>query len=284
MSKSLKTILGLLVTLLALYAAVTLSLGGWGQKQLPNFLTIPKKPFLFGHQGVNDKFPGNTIGSFATAAEHGYPGLEMDIQYSADGRFFVFHNYTLDESLGLPDTPSVMNIRQITNIPLAISDSGDIQFIPSLDSVITRWGREKILFLDMKGYGHSSFRSKARDIINYIHTNDLHDKVLVASVSLKFLFYLKWLEPTITTIYQGPETAIPWFIGLVPSDLRPDLYCNYYTFLDQSAVAEIIGDGLLPHYIAHHVDSTNLQQTLDWSVPFIVTYHCPLADSVLIAQ
>ena len=58
----------------------------------------PPFPLVLGHRGFAARFPENTLLSFRKALEAGADGIECDIQKTADGRFVVIHDPTVDRT------------------------------------------------------------------------------------------------------------------------------------------------------------------------------------------
>ena len=53
---------------------------------------------LFGHRGYSGKYPENTLLAFQKAIEAGADGIELDVQFSKDGKLVVIHDETLDRT------------------------------------------------------------------------------------------------------------------------------------------------------------------------------------------
>jgi glycerophosphoryl diester phosphodiesterase len=58
-----------------------------------------KKIINIAHRGFTRNFPDNTLESFRAALELGVDGVEFDVQETADGAFFIFHD---DDIAGKP--------------------------------------------------------------------------------------------------------------------------------------------------------------------------------------
>lgn len=63
-------------------------------------LTTPLECLVIGHRGVAASCPENTLLSFGAARDAGAGMIEFDVQQSADGELFVFHDHTLDRLCG----------------------------------------------------------------------------------------------------------------------------------------------------------------------------------------
>jgi len=52
----------------------------------------------FAHRGLSNRAPENTMEAFDAAAAAGMDGIELDVQFSRDGRLVVIHDETLDRT------------------------------------------------------------------------------------------------------------------------------------------------------------------------------------------
>ncbi len=57
-----------------------------------------KLPEISGHRGANDIAPENTMASADSCIRYGIDVMECDVTISADGVFYVLHDYTLDRT------------------------------------------------------------------------------------------------------------------------------------------------------------------------------------------
>jgi len=55
-----------------------------------------KKVLNIAHRGYTRRHPENTLEAFQDALELDVDGIEFDVQETADGRFFIFHNDDID--------------------------------------------------------------------------------------------------------------------------------------------------------------------------------------------
>ncbi|MGD0354099.1 MAG: glycerophosphodiester phosphodiesterase [Dehalococcoidia bacterium] len=100
-----------------------------------------RKPVInIAHRGYSRDFPENTLEAFKAALGLGVDGIEFDVQETADGEFFIFHN---DDIEG----------RKISNMQAA--DIRQIRIrgkymIPSLEETLALCGAEMILIVELK--------------------------------------------------------------------------------------------------------------------------------------
>lgn len=120
------------------------------------FLIAPRrksraKPFCraYAHRGLGwgeGKYPENSLPGFAAAAAAGF-GIELDLQLSADGEVFVFHDYTLTRMCGVDGKLSEKTAAELKELRLAGSD----ETIPTFAEVLAVVGGRVPLLIELKG-------------------------------------------------------------------------------------------------------------------------------------
>ncbi|TCP58860.1 glycerophosphoryl diester phosphodiesterase [Tumebacillus sp. BK434] len=145
------TLPALLVTvLLTLFtaeaSAVSLAIPDAGQ------LVVPAQLPLIAHRGAAMLAPENTIPAFDAAVALQAESLELDVQMSRDGVLVVLHDSTVDRT-----TNGKGAVKELTFAELRALDAGvkfDQTFrgtkVPTLDEVLTRYGRSTGLLLELK--------------------------------------------------------------------------------------------------------------------------------------
>jgi len=69
------------------------------------------------HKGVCSENPENTMPSYLAAIEQGYAAIELDVRITADGKFVLLHDPTINRTARMPDgepIPHPIAIREIT--------------------------------------------------------------------------------------------------------------------------------------------------------------------------
>lgn len=113
---------------------------------------LGKERLIFGHRGVPDETPENTIASFQRAVELGLDGVELDVQLCSSGELVVIH----DEEVGKL-TDGTGAIKDITFDYLRGLDAGfrfSNEFkgekIPTLEEVLGVLGEKMIVNIELK--------------------------------------------------------------------------------------------------------------------------------------
>lgn len=73
---------------------------------------------LQAHRGVAAEYPENTLSAFRAAVEQGYHLIELDPKYTADGRFVMLHDRTLNRRARRPDGSKLEEEIRICDITL----------------------------------------------------------------------------------------------------------------------------------------------------------------------
>ena len=60
--------------------------------------TVTDRPLVFAHRGAKRVAPENTLPAFEAAIRLGADGVELDVQYSSDGKLVIFHDLNLEKT------------------------------------------------------------------------------------------------------------------------------------------------------------------------------------------
>lgn len=263
---------------LVLYLGLAIVGGGWGDKAaLPPAIINAARPLLFAHRGVTALYPGNSLGAINEAARLGFPGLELDLQFSADSQFFVYHDPIFIGTDGDSVTAGTLTADELRSHRLSFEGTPSDQAVPLLSDVVRIHGDRFLYYLDMKRHGHDDIFRLAHDIASFIKKFRLYDRVLVASAQVWFITYLEYTDPQIMTVLEGISTDYPWLLSLIPRDFKPDFIASRQATINDDFVQWLIETGMIKRYIVYHSDEGTFQPTLDLGVEmFIVDYDSQL--------
>ena len=82
-----------------------------------------KRPLIFAHRGACKVAPENTLPAFQAALDLGADGIELDVQFSSDGKLVVLHNPTLETTTNGSGRVTALHLRRAAaaSMPAAIS-------------------------------------------------------------------------------------------------------------------------------------------------------------------
>jgi len=115
---------------------------------LANNWTSAQSPLIIAHRGASADLPDNTLAAFALAADQGADGIELDVQFSADGQLVIFHDFTLERLTGIKKKVSDLTVAEFKDI-----DLGEGQTVPTLDELFEMMGPRILYNIELKDFG-----------------------------------------------------------------------------------------------------------------------------------
>jgi len=211
-----------------------------------------RKIINIAHRGFHKQFPENTLEAFDAALKLGVDGIEFDIQETADGEFFVFH----DDYLG------GRKISDMTSEEMCKIQIGGRYFIPSLEEALDVCGREIILLLELKqvrSLGH---------IVDLLRTNvDLRMTVII-SFDRSLIETLKFTAPDImSAVIDGSSELLDEVAG---EECRPTLVSMRCNQLDADRIDTIHGKGGMV-FVWDCLDADSVCRALDFAIDGIIS-------------
>jgi glycerophosphoryl diester phosphodiesterase len=156
------------------------------------------RPLIFAHRGACRVAPENTLPAFQAALDLGADGVELDVQYSSDGKLVVIHNPTLDET-----TDGTGRVTAHSFEELRVLDAGarfDPRFagtrIPSLDEVLALLRSKLLVNIELKALDPATF-GLGVDVVAAVRAHDMTDQVVLSSFNPLALRKAKQAGPEI---------------------------------------------------------------------------------------
>lgn len=104
-----------------------------------------RRPLVLGHRGYRARYPENTLLAFSKALEHGADGIECDLQKSADGRYVVIHDPTVERTSGGTGEVARMRFDELRRL-----DFGGGERILDLEGLLAALPPDRYLDLELK--------------------------------------------------------------------------------------------------------------------------------------
>lgn len=147
------------------------------QMRANNSWISAEKPLVIAHRGASAELPDNSLAACAMAAEQGADGIEIDVQFSADGQLVIYHDFTLEHFNG-----SKQKISDLTLAELKELDLGDEQTIPTLDELFEMMGSRYLYNIELKDF---SWRDKGLEtaVADRVESFGLENLLLISSFS-----------------------------------------------------------------------------------------------------
>lgn len=153
---------------------------------------------IYAHRGASGKYFENTMKAFYGAIEEGADGIELDVQLSKDGVFFVIHDSDLYRLSGIRKTISQMEASEIQQIRIGKRFIRGIKgsSIPTLSSVISFAAIESIgLNIELK----ETISENPDSLSKLLEQIAVLDQVHISSFDYTLIEKVKQLDPSIET-------------------------------------------------------------------------------------
>lgn len=110
---------------------------------------------VIAHRGDSAHAPENTLRAFRRAIERGADRIELDVQRSADGVPFVFHDIDLARLTGHGEIACSLRSAELQSLQVLTDRfaSGEDTGIPTLDTVLEEIGPACPLYVEIKADG-----------------------------------------------------------------------------------------------------------------------------------
>ena len=139
------------------------------------------RPLIFAHRGANHVCPENTLPAFAAAVDLGADGVELDVQFSSDGRLVIIHDYSLDKT-----TSGKGRVVSLPYADLQQLDAGSwfapefaATCIPTLDQVLDLLKGKLLINIELKSLDMAS--TLGRDVVRCVREHDMAEQVVLSS-------------------------------------------------------------------------------------------------------
>ena len=184
---------------------------------------------VFGHRGVPELYPENTIESFNEAIRLKYSGLELDVVATKDNILIVHHDLQIS---GNQDTMiDRLSYKEINRIQPSI---------PKLEDVLSVLGHQTNINIEIKYQGLKSLWI-AEEVIRLLKAFNLIDNIIISSFSAQVIRKSKILDDRFMTAWiWGPQNL--YFFSHRKSVLnyfRPNAIHIKYQCISSSIIKKI---------------------------------------------
>ncbi|WJY28422.1 glycerophosphodiester phosphodiesterase [Sporosarcina trichiuri] len=163
-------------------------------------MELGNRPRVYAHRGASGAYFENTMEAFRGAAEEGADGIELDVQLSKDGVFFVIHDPDLVRLAGIRCRISDMEAADIDQVQIGRRFTRKFRgfHIPRLSKVITFALMEPIgLNVEMK----ETISENPDCLQALLNQLAVLDDVHLSSFDYSLIVKAKELEPSMETAF-----------------------------------------------------------------------------------
>ena len=112
-----------------------------------------KNTKMIAHRGLSGIAIENTVEAFTLAGEHSYYGIETDVRITADGKFIICHDETLERIAGKDIVVEETTLSELLKVPLSMSDRPGTAYLCELGTYVEickQYNKHAILELKSK--------------------------------------------------------------------------------------------------------------------------------------
>lgn len=236
------------------------------------------RPLIFGHRGASKVAPENTLPAFEAALRLAADGVELDVQYSADGKLVIFHNTTLDKTTDGAGRVTAHTLEELRGL-----DAGSWfgpQFagtrIPTLDEVLDLLKGKLLVNIELKTFDMAS-RGLGADVVRVVRDHGMADEVVLSSFNPFALRAAKQAGPEIETgLLLAPDLPGWTRWGLIRRHSRADGFHPELAMVDAAYMAAARRLGM-PVRVWTVNEAADIQRMIALGVDAIITDDLALA-------
>jgi glycerophosphoryl diester phosphodiesterase len=152
-------------------------------------------PAVIAHRGASACAPENTVSAFNLAVSQKADAIELDVQLSADGKVFVFHDLSANRITSHNGVIRNLKLSKIKKFDVGAHFEHVFQgeSIPQLPEVFALDGIPP-LNIELKVYGIKP-HELVKAVISTIYDYECADKVLISSFNLTHILYSYQVAP-----------------------------------------------------------------------------------------
>ncbi len=220
----------LLLTILII--TVTIYKKNWVPVSPPFYST--GKLVKIGHRGAPSLAHENTLDSFRKAIDTGMDGIELDVQFSADKKLVVYHDWSVECDSGEIELIKNLSCSEIQKISL---NGNEQNKIPLLADVLDVLNKKIIINIEIKS-AHIINTNIEKNVLELIKTYGFENNCVISSFNPFIIRRIKKIDPKILTAFLWSKND-PQFIINTPLWVwicRPDGFHADIDYLDEQLI------------------------------------------------
>jgi len=187
-----------------------------------------------GHRGVPSLAHENTLDSFQKAIDAGMDGIELDVQFSADKKLVVYHNWDIECDLGEIELIENLTYSEIQNIFL---NGNEQNKIPLFTEVLDILNKNIIINIEIKS-AHILNTNIENNVLKLIKAYGFENNCILSSFNPFILRRAKKINPQILTALLWSKKKLQFIINtpLWVWICRPDGFHGDIDYLDNNLI------------------------------------------------
>ncbi len=232
--------------------------------------------YVVAHRGASGLAPENTLASFREAVNSGVKMIELDVQFTSDGKIIVFHDENLDRTTNNNNGYDELTYENIKTLDAGSWFSGEFsgERIPLLSEALDFLKDKAYLVVEIKAYKSAAIEKKMAAIVGMVDEYGMGEHTLYVSFNYKALTALKKINPSLpTAALKLPND------DTLPSEISEKTGCEaYICSVDELNAA--IADDIKSHGMflgVYDVDTAEgLHKAIKYGVSAVATNSPPM--------
>jgi glycerophosphoryl diester phosphodiesterase len=160
--------------------------------------TITHRPLIVAHRGAKRVAPENTVPAFEAAIRLGADGIELDVQYSSDGKLVIFHDLSLEKTSNGTGRVSALTFDELRGLDAGSHFGPEFAGtqIPTLDEALETAKGKLLVNVELKTIEVSQ-SGLGPDVVEAVRRHGMIDDVVISSFNPFALRKSKFAGPDI---------------------------------------------------------------------------------------
>ena len=200
-------------------------------KILPKNNVYNNKFLVFGHRGVHELVPENTLESFKKAIELKYDGIELDVMLTKDDVLIVHH----DKEVRVKS-----NLEKIIDLGYEDVSAHLSKRPPKLEDVLSCLGHKTNINIEIKDQGLKANHISEK-IIKELKKFNLIDNIVISSFSPHIIIDVKKKDDRFSTGWIWGNKNLRFFNcwGIVLKHIKPQAVHVNYSLINDRLIKKI---------------------------------------------
>lgn len=226
---------------------------------------------IYAHRGASAYAPENTMAAFELAGKMGADGMELDVQFTRDGKLIVLHDDRLDRTTGCKGLAMDHDFDEIRSLDAGSHFSKDFagEKIPLLEEVLEYLMKtDMMLNIEIKTYPPRYTKRLAEETLAAIRKYKAEERIWISSFDHRSL-----------NDFNNLGSGIPMGILYSESMYHPVDYLKafgasaihpWYVALDRETVDFCHANGVETHVWTVN-EPEDYRRMLEWGVDIVIT-------------
>ena len=155
---------------------------------------------IFAHRGFSSKHPENTMPAFEAAVDIGAQGIEIDVQFTSDGKIVITHDEMLKRTAGTEGYIFSSTYDDLSKLDFSTPMPGYTPTkIPLLSELLELLkNRDTLLNIELKN-SVVEYAGLEQAVIQMAKDYDMLDRVILSSFNHNSMLYAKDIESSVQT-------------------------------------------------------------------------------------